>query len=64
MDNYNEKQARVNALKQLLANSDYKALKAFEGNPSSDWEEVKALRAEWREEVDLLLSEIEDEKAV
>lgn len=60
MDMYNEKQARINALKQLLTNTDYKALKAFEGQPSEDWEQVEADREAWRREVDRLLVELEE----
>ena len=59
MDNKHEMQARRNALAQLLANSDYKAIKASEGTPSKDWDEVKANRAAWREEINTLDEQIE-----
>lgn len=46
-----EMEARENALLQLLDRTDYKALKAAEGTPSEDWDEVRANRQAWRKEV-------------
>lgn len=59
--------ARINALKSLLTQTDYKAIKAAEGDPPSDWAEVKEKRKAWRSEVDALqiqLAEYEDEQAI
>lgn len=49
-----EKQARLNALYQLLSNTDYKAIKASEGYPGDDWEDVKLKRQLWRDEINQL----------
>jgi hypothetical protein len=61
MQMYDERQSRINALHQLLKMTDYKSVKAFEGRPSADWEEVKAKRKEWAEEIDALEAEIAEE---
>lgn len=61
MEMFNEKQARINALKSLLRDTDYKSLKAAEGHPSSDWETVSANREKWRKEVDELEKIVEAE---
>ncbi|HBU12708.1 MAG TPA: hypothetical protein DEB31_08285 [Clostridiales bacterium] len=45
-------EARINALKSKLNETDYKAIKAYEGHPGPDWAEMKAQRAAWREEID------------
>lgn len=52
-------EARVNALRQSLTNTDYKAIKAGEGSPSSDWEDVKVKRQAWRDEINELEAAIE-----
>jgi hypothetical protein len=49
-----EMQARVSALKQLLRDTDYKAIKAGEGHPGSDWDDVVLNRQAWRDEINLL----------
>ena len=49
-----EAEARINALKSKLSETDYKALKAFEGHPSSDWGSVAAQREKWRQEISQL----------
>jgi hypothetical protein len=47
-------EARINGLKQALAATDYKAIKAFEGHPGATWEQDSASREAWRSEVDAL----------
>lgn len=47
-------EARVNALRMRLRDTDYKAIKAGEGCPSSDWETVKVDRQAWRDEINEL----------
>lgn len=42
---------RLLELKQYLLDTDYKAIKAFEGDPSEDWEDVKSKRASVRQEI-------------
>lgn len=50
--------ARIEELKTLLAESDYKAIKYAEGWISeADYAEVKAQRQAWREEINELESE-------
>ena len=49
--NYHGCVERVNALKQLLDRTDYKSYKAYEGNPSGDWEEIRQHREDWRKEI-------------
>jgi hypothetical protein len=54
-----EKQARLNALKQLLSGTDYKAIKHSEGIISDeDYAQTKAKRQSWRAEVNTLEEEI------
>jgi hypothetical protein len=47
-------EARINGLKQALAATDYKAIKAFEGHPGATWGQDSANRETWRSEVDTL----------
>lgn len=48
-------QIRIIELKQLLANTDYKAIKYAEGLISAeDYAETKAQRQKWREEINNL----------
>jgi len=42
---------KIGVLKKSLADTDYQALKAFEGTPSDSWEEIKANRKQWRIEI-------------
>ena len=50
-----QRQARIEELKQLLAESDYKALKFAEGWISAeDYAATKAERQAWREEINSL----------
>lgn len=51
-------EARIAGLKSKLTETDYKAIKASEGDPSGDWEEIRALRAAWRAEIDSLQSRL------
>ena len=58
-----ERRARINALKQLLASTDYKALKDSEGFiTAADYAPPKAQRQAWREEITLLEAELADEE--
>ena len=60
---YNEKQARVNALKQLLSNTDYQALKHSEGFiPAAEYAPIKAQRQAWRDEINQLETELAGEE--
>ncbi len=47
-------EARITGLKSKLTETDYKAIKASEGDPSKDWAEVRTQRKAWRDEVDAL----------
>jgi chromosome segregation ATPase len=51
---------RINELKQSLARTDYKAVKAAEGSPGADWEAVKAERQAWRDEINELEARLDD----
>lgn len=54
-----ERTARITALKQLLAATDYKALKYAEGFiTAADYAQTRAQRQAWREEINLLESEM------
>jgi hypothetical protein len=58
-----EKKARVNALRQALTGTDYKALKASEGAMTAiEYAPVKAKRQAWRDEINELESVIEEEE--
>ena len=51
--------AEINALKQLLAGTDYQALKHADGALSDDeYNEVKAQRQEWRDKINELEAQI------
>ncbi len=56
--NKHEIEARITGLKSKLFETDYKAIKASEGDPSKDWEEVRDLRAAWRAEIDALQDQL------
>lgn len=65
IDKYNKRIQKLNnrnkidELKQKLKDTDYIALKAFEGSISeAEFEPVKKQREEWRKEVDALLKQI------
>ena len=54
-----ERMARITAHKQLLAATDYKALKYAEGfTTAADYAPIKARRQAWREEINLLEAEM------
>lgn len=54
-ERYNEIQGEINALKQLLANSDYQAIKHSEGEMGDDeFAPVREKRAKWRERINEL----------
>lgn len=47
--------AKIKALKNELANTDYKAIKFFEGELSAEeYEPIKQKRKEWRKEINKL----------
>ena len=53
---------RVRELKQLLADTDYKAIKYAEGVISeAEYEPIKTQRQEWRDEINELESQIKGE---
>ena len=53
LENHNK--AKIKALKNELANSDYKAIKFLEGEMSAEeYEPVKLQRRAWREEINRL----------
>lgn len=50
-----EKQQRIEALKQLLDNTDYQAIKYAEGQITpKDYEPIKSMRQQWRDEINEL----------
>lgn len=52
---YDENKARINALKQLLTASDYKALKHADGSMGDEeYAPIKAQRQVWRDEINAL----------
>ena len=54
-----EIQGEINALKQLLTNTDYQALKHSEGEISdTDYEETRELRRNYRERINELEEEL------
>lgn len=58
-----EKQARINALRQLLSSTDYKAIKYSEGAISdAEYYETKKQRQDWRNEINELEAEISGEE--
>ena len=58
MDLLHELYSRRSALVQLLKNTDYKAIKAGEGYPGSDWDSVKNQRKLWRMEINKIDEQI------
>lgn len=53
------KKVRINELKKLLSQSDYKAIKYAEGLISAqDYEPIKQLRQSYRDEINQLESEV------
>lgn len=60
MDHKTEIQGEINALKQLLTNTDYQAIKHSEGEISdADYAETKAKRHNWRERINELEKELD-----
>lgn len=54
-------QGEINAMQQLLKNTDYKALKYAEGAlTESEFADTKAKRAEWRARINELETQMED----
>lgn len=64
----NEIRGEINALKQLLANSDYQALKHADGELSDeDYAEMKEKRQQWRNKINELQAQqqsLESEKEI
>lgn len=59
MERKTEIQGEINALKQLLTNSDYKAIKHSEGEiADADYAETKEKRRAWRERINELEAEL------
>jgi len=60
----NEIQAEVNGLKNLLAQTDYKALKHAEGGyDGEEWEAARAQRQSWRDRINELEAVEPEEEA-
>lgn len=63
----NEIIGEINALKSLLADTDYKAIKYAEGQiPETEYAEIKEKRAAWRlriNEIEELLNEMGEDDA-
>lgn len=61
-------QSEISALKQLLANSDYQALKHADGELSDEeYAEMKEKRQQWRDRINELQAQqqsLEDEKEI
>ena len=59
----NEIQGEINALKQLLTNSDYQAIKHSEGEISEeDYATIREKRQRWRERINELEAQLENER--
>jgi len=56
--NLHELNSERNARLILLRDSDYKALKAYEGNPSDDWATIEPDRAKWRDDINAIDDQI------
>ena len=57
-----EIEAEINALKQLLANTDYKAHKYVDGEISQEeYDQIKVQRHQWRVRINELEEEIDSE---
>lgn len=55
----NETQGEINALKQLLSNTDYQAIKHSEGEMSDEeYAPIREKRQRWREQINKLEKEI------
>ena len=55
MNDNNEIRSEINALKQLLANSDYQAIKHSEGEISeAEYAPIREKRAAWRKRINEL----------
>lgn len=60
MDRSEEIQGEINALKQLLANSDYKAIKHSEGEMSEEeFAPIRIQRQSWRDRINELEEQLE-----
>lgn len=56
----NEIQGEINALKQLLSNTDYQAIKHSEGEMSEEeYAPIKEKRARWRARINELEAQLE-----
>lgn len=59
----NEIQGEINALKQLLSNSDYQAIKHSEGEMSDDeYAPIREKRQGWRVRINELEKQLEDKE--
>lgn len=60
----NEIQGEINALKQLLRNTDYQAIKHSEGEMSDDeYAPIREKRSAWRARINELEAEMDDSEA-
>lgn len=61
MNESNEIQGEINALKQLLSNSDYQAIKHSEGEMSEyEYDPIRQKRQEWRTRINELEIELQE----
>lgn len=61
MDENNEIRGEINALKQLLTNSDYKAIKFAEGEmPEEEFAPIRAQRQAWRVRINELEQQLDE----
>ncbi len=59
LDRANTSEIQIEALKQMLSDTDYKAIKFAEGLISEeDYASIKKQRQEWRNQINLLESEL------
>ena len=60
MNEHDEIQGEINALKQLLSNSDYQAIKHSEGELSAaEFAPIREKRAAWRKRINELEAQLE-----
>ena len=57
--NYNEIQGEINALTQTLSNTNQYAIRAFEGDPHPQWEQIKIKRQETRDALKQIKSDLQ-----
>ena len=62
MNENNELQGEINALKQLLSNTDYQAIKHSEGEMTDkEYASIREKRQKWREKINELEKQLAEE---